>query len=57
MDARTKSSTLHISSIRFWISVPVKAKQLAHWIFLRAKVRLALGCFKRCASSATTVLR
>jgi len=32
----TKSRTLHISSSRFWIRVPVKAKQLGHLIFFIA---------------------
>lgn len=56
MYVRTKSSTLHISSIRFCMSVPVKAKQEVHLIFFTVNVRPALASLSRCASSTMTTL-
>lgn len=44
---RTKSKTLHISSILFCIKVPVRAKQAEHCIFFITNVLLARGSFKR----------
>lgn len=43
----TKSKTLHISSSRFWISVPVRAKQLAVVNFFKARAKRPFGSFSR----------